>query len=146
LTGTSPVKYIITGAAGGLTHGGLRSFRLGGTNQDPDDVVLVSQPLGTVLPTGRGPAPVTMALMEITVAIPAPLSDRPIDELATRARLLLVIDEVRAGRLTRVGVARALDLSLDEFLVEAGRHGLEAIDYDVEDFKRELATISKATR
>jgi len=87
-----------------------------------------------------------MALMEITVAIPAPLSDRPIDELATRARLLLVIDEVRAGRLTRVGVARALDLSLDEFLVEAGRHGLEAIDYDVEDFKRELATISKATR
>jgi predicted HTH domain antitoxin len=84
--------------------------------------------------------------MEITVAIPAPLSDRPIDELATRARLLLVIDEVRSGRLTRVGAARALDLSLDEFLVEAGRHGLEAIDYDVEDFKRELATISKVTR
>jgi hypothetical protein len=37
-------------------------------------------------------------------------------------------------------------MSLDEFLIEAGRHGLEAIDYDVEDFKRELATIPKATQ
>jgi hypothetical protein len=42
-----------------------------------------------------------MVLMEITVAIPSPLSDRSTEELATRARLLLVIDEVRAGRLTR---------------------------------------------
>jgi predicted HTH domain antitoxin len=87
-----------------------------------------------------------MVLMEMTVAIPGPLSDRSTEELATRARLLLVIDEVRAGRLTRAGAARALDMSLDEFLVEAGRHGLEAIDYDVEDFTRELATIPKATR
>ncbi len=84
--------------------------------------------------------------MEIIVAIPDPLSDRPTEELVTRARLLLVIDEVRAGRLTRAGAARALDMSLDEFLVGAGHHGLEAIDYDVEDFKRELATIPKATR
>jgi predicted HTH domain antitoxin len=87
-----------------------------------------------------------MTFMEITVAIPGPLSDRSTEELATRARLLLVIDEVRAGRLTRAGAARALDMSLDEFLVEAGRHGLEAIDYDVEDFARELATIQKPTR
>ena len=87
-----------------------------------------------------------MAGVEITVAIPGALAGRPTDELATRARLLLVIDEVRAGRLTRAGGARALDMSLDEFLVEAGRHGVDAIDYDVEEFKRELATIPKATR
>lgn len=84
--------------------------------------------------------------MEITVAIPGPLTGRPTDELATRARLLLVIDEVRAGRLTRAGAARALDMSLDEFLVEAGRHGLDAIDYDVDDFTRELGTIPPPTR
>ena len=84
--------------------------------------------------------------MEITVEVPAPLARRPTHDLATRARLLLVIDEVRAGRLTRAGGAQALDMSLDEFVVEAGRHGLEAIDYDVEDFQRELATIQKATR
>jgi predicted HTH domain antitoxin len=83
--------------------------------------------------------------MEITIAIPDALSDRPTEELATRARLLLVIDEVRAGRLTRPGAARALAMTLDEFLVEAGRHGLEAIDYDVEDFARELADIQKPT-
>lgn len=84
--------------------------------------------------------------MEITVAIPGPLSSRPTEELATRARLLLVIDEVRAGRLTRAWAARALDMTLDDFLVEAGRHGLDAIDYDVEDFTRELGTIRKPTR
>jgi predicted HTH domain antitoxin len=84
--------------------------------------------------------------MEITVEVPGPLAGRPGDELATRARLLLVIDEVRAGRLTRAGAARALDMPLDEFLGKAGRHGLDAIDYDVEDFKRELATIRQPTR
>ena len=94
----------------------------------------------------EGPVAATMVPVEITIAIPGPLSDRPIDELATRARLLLVIDEVRAGRLTRAGAARALEMSLDAFLVEAGRHGLEAIDYDIEDFKRELGTIKKPTR
>ena len=84
--------------------------------------------------------------MEITVEIPGPLSGRPTDELAARARLLLVIDEVRAGRLTRAAAARALDMSLDEFLVQAGRHGLEAIDYDVDDFKRELGAIRETRR
>ena len=87
-----------------------------------------------------------MVTMEITVPIPGPLSGQPTEELAKRARLLLVIDEVRAGRLTRAAAALALDMTLDEFVIEAGRHGLEAIDYDVEDFKRELATIPKATR
>jgi predicted HTH domain antitoxin len=61
--------------------------------------------------------------------------------LARRARLLLVIDEVRAGRLTRAAAARALDMTFDDFLIEAGRHGLVAIDYDVEDFTRELDAI-----
>jgi len=83
--------------------------------------------------------------MRITVEVPGALSGRPTDELATRARLLLVIDEVRAGQLTRAAAARALDMSLDEFLIEAGRHGLAAIDYEVDDFKRELATIQKTT-
>jgi predicted HTH domain antitoxin len=81
--------------------------------------------------------------MEITLEIPGPLSGQPSDELAKRARLLLVVDEVRAGRLTRAGAARALDMALDDFLIEAGRHGLYAIDYDVEDFRQELATIRK---
>jgi predicted HTH domain antitoxin len=80
--------------------------------------------------------------MQITVDIPAPLVGQSTEELASRARLLLVIDEVRSGRLTRAGAARALGMMLDDFLIEAGRHGLYAIDYDVDDFKHELDTIT----
>ncbi len=80
--------------------------------------------------------------LQITVDIPGPLSSVPADELAARARLLLVLDEVRAGRLTQPGAARALGLALDEFLVLAGKHGVYAIDYhidyDLDDFRREL--------
>jgi len=81
--------------------------------------------------------------MQITVDVPAPLSGESSEELAARARLLLVIDVVRAGRLTRVSAARALEMTLDDFLIEAGRHGLNAIDYDFEDFKRELEGIPR---
>lgn len=84
--------------------------------------------------------------MEITVDIPAPLSGQSTEELARRARLLLVIDEVRAGRLTRAGAAHALGMTLDDFLIEAGRHGLYAIDHDVDDFKQELDAISRGRR
>jgi hypothetical protein len=49
-----------------------------------------------------------------------------------------MLDEVRAGRLTRAGAARALGMPLDDFLVLAGQHGLYSIDYDVDDFRREL--------
>lgn len=92
---------------------------------------------------GAGTGRIAAEVMQITIKIPEPLSGQSTDELATRARLLLVIDEVRAGRLTRPGAARALEMTLDDFLIQAGRHGLYAIDYDVEDFKRELDAIPK---
>jgi predicted HTH domain antitoxin len=62
------------------------------------------------------------------------------------ARLLLVIDEVRVGRLRRAAAAQALDMALDDFLIEAGRHGLNVIDYDVDDFTRELDAIAADRR
>jgi predicted HTH domain antitoxin len=84
--------------------------------------------------------------MEITVEIPDPLTGHSSEELARRARLLLVVDEVRAGRLTRAAAARALDMMFDDFLIEAGQHGLYAIDYDVDDFRQELGTVPKGRR
>jgi len=82
--------------------------------------------------------------MEITVL--GPLSGQPTEELARRVRLLLVIDEVRAGRFTRAAAARALDMTLHEFVVVARPHGLYAIDHYVEDFKREFRAIPKGQR
>ena len=79
--------------------------------------------------------------MQITIDVPPPLDGQSAKDLVARARLLLVVDEVRAGRLTRAAGAAALGMSLDDFLIEAGAHGLLAIDYDVDDFRRELATI-----
>lgn len=84
--------------------------------------------------------------MQITVDIPAPLAGQSTKDLATRARLLLVVDEVRAERLTRSAAARALGMTLDEFLIEAGPHGLLAVDYDVDDFRRELLAIPPTGR
>jgi predicted HTH domain antitoxin len=42
--------------------------------------------------------------------------------------------------LTRVRAASLLGLSLDAFLSEASKHGLDAIAYDLDDFRRELAS------
>ena len=76
--------------------------------------------------------------LRITVDLPEALATQPAGQLAERARLLLAIDEVRTGHLTRAGAAQALGLSLGAFLLEAGKHGLFAIDYDLDDFAREL--------
>ncbi len=76
--------------------------------------------------------------VRITVDVPAPLAEQPASVLAERVRLLLLLDEVRAGRLSRAGAAQALGMPLDEFLILAGRHGLYAIDYDLDDFRGEL--------
>ena len=84
--------------------------------------------------------------MQITVDIPAALVGQSTTDLAARARLLLVVDEVRAERLTRSAAAHALGMPLDQFLIEAGSHGLLAIDYDVDDFRRELQAIPPAGR
>ena len=84
--------------------------------------------------------------MQLTIDIPQPLPGQSTTDLAARARLLLVVDEVRAERLTRSAGAHALGMTLDEFLIEAGPHGLFAVDFDIDDFKRELASIAPARR
>jgi hypothetical protein len=63
----------------------------------------------------------------------------PPEELAQRLRLLWVLDEVRQGRMRRLRAAHLVGLGLDEFLRRASNHGLDAIDYGVEDFRSELA-------
>jgi hypothetical protein len=80
--------------------------------------------------------------MTVTVTLDLPLdadAGNP-DELVQRLRLLWALDEVRQGRLTRVRAAHLLGRGLDDFLRLAFEHGQNAIDYDLEDFRRELAS------
>lgn len=75
----------------------------------------------------------------VTLDLPPDAEGESPDELAQRLRLLWALDEVRQGRMTRLRAANLVGVSLDEFLQQASNHGLDAIDYDVEDFRRELA-------
>lgn len=79
--------------------------------------------------------------MTVTVPLVLPLeadAEAP-EQLVRRLRLLWALDEVRQGRLTRLRAATQLGLSFDGFLEQASKHGLDAIDYDLDDFRRELA-------
>jgi len=75
----------------------------------------------------------------VTLDLPPDAEVESLEEIARRLRLLWAIDEVRQGRMTRLRGAKLLELSLDEFLRQASKHGLDAIDHDLEDFRRELA-------
>lgn len=78
--------------------------------------------------------------MTVTVTLDLPLyaEGESQDELVRRLRLLWALDEVRQGRLTRLRAASLIGLSLDGFLLEGSKHGLDAIDYDLDDFRGEL--------
>lgn len=76
----------------------------------------------------------------VTLDLPPDAEAESPDELVRRLRMLWALDEVRQGRLTRARAASLLGLSLDGFLSEAAKHGLDAIDYDLDDFRRELAS------
>ena len=83
------------------------------------------------------------AEVTINVALPsAALAHEPAAGVERRLRLLWGLDEIRAGRTTRIRAAGWLGLSLDEFLGLADAHGFPAFDYDPDDFKSELASLT----
>ncbi len=78
--------------------------------------------------------------MTVTVTLDLPLHgehEHP-EALARRLTLLWVLDEVRQGRMTRRRAASALGTNFDDFLREASEHGIDTIDYDLDDFRQEL--------
>jgi predicted HTH domain antitoxin len=74
----------------------------------------------------------------VTIDLPSDAGSEPIEALARRLRLLWVLDEVRQGRMTRMRAAQVVGIGIDAFLQEAAAHGVDAIDYDLEDFRKEL--------
>ena len=87
---------------------------------------------------GRSGYVVVMTVRSPSICLPTPRENRW-TQLARRLTLLWAVDEVRQGRMTRLRAAAVVGLGLDEFLHEASCHGLDAIDYDLDDFRRELA-------
>lgn len=75
----------------------------------------------------------------ITVDLPPGEESETPEVLAARLKLLWALDEVRQGRMTRVRAAQVLGVGIDDFLAQATAHGVEAIDYDLEDFQKELS-------
>lgn len=74
----------------------------------------------------------------VTLDLPPDAEGESVEELGRRLRLLWVLDEVRQGRMTRLRAAHLVGVGLDEFLRQASSRGLDAIDYDLEDFRSEL--------
>lgn len=74
----------------------------------------------------------------VTLDLPTDAQGEAPELLVRRLERLWVLDEVRLGRMTRARAAKALGMSLDDFLREASAHGIDAIDYDVADFRQEL--------
>jgi predicted HTH domain antitoxin len=78
----------------------------------------------------------------VTVNLPPDAGSEPIDALARRLRLLWALDEVRQGRMTRARAALIVGIGIDAFLQEAAAHGVDAIDYELDDFQQELGRSS----
>jgi hypothetical protein len=78
----------------------------------------------------------------VTIHLPPDAESEEPEALAHRLKLLWVLDEVRQGRMTRLHAAKLMGTSLDDFLREASNHGLDAIDYELDDFRQELADAS----
>jgi hypothetical protein len=67
----------------------------------------------------------------IPVALPSTaLAHAPAKVIEGRLRLLRGLDEIRAGRMTRVRAGTWLGLALDQFLSLADTPGLAAFDYE----------------
>jgi predicted HTH domain antitoxin len=75
----------------------------------------------------------------VTLDLPHDAEGENPEELALRLKRLWALDEVRNGRMTRLRAAKLLGMSIDDFLREAAEHGIDAIDYDLDDFRQELA-------
>lgn len=74
----------------------------------------------------------------VTVNVPASLVDEGTAERATR---LLILDAVRAGRLTWRAAARELDLAPAAFLDLARLHGVPVVRVDEDELRQDFSTL-----
>lgn len=81
--------------------------------------------------------------VELTITVPASLADADAPE---RARLLLVLDAVRAEKMTWRAAADALDVAPDRLLDLAKEHGVPVVRYEAASLTEDLSTLDKLQR
>jgi hypothetical protein len=87
-----------------------------------------------------------MAGLKLSITLPeSALEAESVSALEERLKLLWALDEVRAGRMTRVRAAQLLGIGLDDLLARADAHDLPAFDDDPTDFRAELASLSSSS-
>jgi hypothetical protein len=81
--------------------------------------------------------------VELTITVPASLADA---DAPQRARLLLVLDAVRAERMTWRAAADALGVAPDQLLDLAKEHGVPVVRYDAGTLAEDLSTLDEMQR
>jgi hypothetical protein len=81
--------------------------------------------------------------VELTITVPAALVD---ENVAERARILLVLDAVRSERMTWRAAAAVLRIAPDELLDLARAHGVPIVHYEIRDLQDDLSTLAKLER
>jgi len=81
--------------------------------------------------------------VQITVEVPAALAD---EQAPARVRLLLVLDAVRSERMTWRAAARELGLAPADFLDLARVHGVPVARFDLDDWRKDEATLDRLSR
>jgi hypothetical protein len=78
--------------------------------------------------------------VEVTISVPAYLAD---DNVAERARTLLVLDAVRSEKISWRAAASALRVAPDELLELARTCGVPIVHYELAELHEDLATLAK---
>ncbi len=86
---------------------------------------------------------VLTASVKPMISVPASLADA---DVAERARLLLVLDAVRAERMTWRVAADALGITPDRLLDLAKEHGVPVVRFESSDLREDMATLDKLQR
>ena len=81
--------------------------------------------------------------VELTITVPASLADA---DAAERARLLLILDAVRAERMTWRAAADVLGIAPDRLLDLAKVHGVAVVRYESTDLEEDLSTLDRLQR
>lgn len=93
-------------------------------------------------PTGAAPLWLESS-MQVTVQIPDLIArGRSPADVAADVSRLAVLDAFRRGEISSGRAAQLVGMGRVSFLEFAGAHGVPTMNYDTEDFARELADIA----